>query len=626
MRIIRRKSILLSCAISLMYSSGLVATFISILTLVFTGYHLTPLVAFTLLSIINVLRNSALRSIGEGSQFVYEAYVSFDRIQEFLLLPNLHGLTDAKLFTTGDGKSLVKKKGFENGKANIKYHYTCLQETLKKTAIITKFLDIPHNKNQHPFAGMTNLVLGQTDEPQIVEEGQFQEKSKASIKLTNVTSKVNTENICLLKSISFEADDDNFVIISGVVGSGKSTLLSVIAGEIPVTEGNIQCCGTIAYVPQMPWVFSGTLRENILFGRPFDFDKYTQTIRACALEEDIEGFPDKDQVIVGDRGETLSGGQQVRISLARAVYADYDFYLLDNPLAALDMNVSNHIFKHCILGLLSSKVRLMVSHQESHMKVADQVIVMRNGTVIDKGTFMELNEKEALKEILEPQSNAVQETDLYHEQIPSTKDHFFDNKTFKSMEIPDEDRKIGAVSCTLYWNYLTAGEHPIALAGLFLIFLLSQGKSQKTVCIDDAIKKNPILKLGALILIWSVYESKSFRKIPTRHSYFVVPQVHRYSKQHQFRQNQLSWVKAKMISKGPTARQKQPVWLQVLLVTTKTIWGTIGERISRSHMNTFMQNIVSIFCLKVVVQERACSPLAVVAQTVMNEQANIKSS
>ena len=116
MRIIRRKSILLSCAISLMYSSGLVATFISILTLAFSGYHLTPFIVFTLLSIINVLRNSALRSIGEGSQFVYEAYVSFYRIQEFLLLPNLHGMTDAKLFTKIADKSVVKKKGFENGK------------------------------------------------------------------------------------------------------------------------------------------------------------------------------------------------------------------------------------------------------------------------------------------------------------------------------------------------------------------------------------------------------------------------------------------------------------------------------------------------------------------------------
>ena len=480
MRIIRRKSTLLSCAISLMYSSGLVATFISILTLAFSGYHLTPFIVFTLLSIINVLRNSALRSIGEGSQFVYEAYVSFDRIQEFLLLPNLHGLTDVKLFPNGDGKSMAKKKEFENGKVNIKCHFTYLQESLKKAAYITKFGDIPENKNQHPPVRMTNLVVDHTDKLRIVEEGQ---KRKRSIKLTNVTCKAHAENISLVKSFSFEVKDDNFVVITGPVGSGKSTLLSVIAGEMPVSGGNIQCCGTTAYVPQMPWVFSGTLRENILFGRPFDSVKYIETIRACALEEDIEGFPDKDQVIVGERGDTLSGGQQVRISLARAVYADCDIYLLDNPLAALDMNVSNHIFKQCMLGLLSNKVRLMVSHQESHMKLADQVFVLQKGSVIDEGTFMELNEKEALKDILEPPNSVAQETNLFHEQIPSAKVYCSDNKTVRSMEIPDEDRKFGAVSCKLYWKYLTAGVHPIALVWLLLIFLLSQGKSRRTVFI-----------------------------------------------------------------------------------------------------------------------------------------------
>ena len=507
MRIIRRKSILLSCAISLMYSSGLVATFISILTLAFSGYHLTPFVVFTLLSIINVLRNSALRSIGEGSQFVYEAYVSFDRIQEFLLLPNLHGLTDAKLFTDADGKSVIKKKGFENGKTvNIKCHFTYLHESLKKAAIISKFVDIPDNKNQHPPVGMLNLVSSQTDKL------QFQEKC---VKLTNVTSKLNSENKCLVKSFSFEAKDENFVVITGPVGSGKSTLLSLIAGEIPVTEGNIQRCGTIAYVPQKPWVFSGTLRENILFGRPFHFDKYIRTIRACALEEDIARFPDKDQVIVGERGDTLSGGQQVRISLARAVYADCDIYLLDDPLAALDINVSNHIFKDCILSLLSNKVRLMVSHQISHMKLADEVIVLHNGSVIDKGTFWELNEKEALKEILESHNNVAQETIFFQEQIPSTKVHCSDNKTMKSMQIPDEDRVTGAVSFKLYWDYLTAGVHPIALAGLLLIFLVTQGKSEKPVCLIKT-NKNSVLKLGPLLFKWSGYQSKSLWETPSR--------------------------------------------------------------------------------------------------------------
>ena len=581
MSITRHKSILLSCAISLMYSSGLVATFISILTLAFSGYHLTPFVVFTLLSIINVLRNSALRSIGEGSQFVYEAYVSFARIQEFLLLPNLHGLTDAKLFANCHGKSLAKKKGFENGKVNIKCRFTYLHESLKKTAITTKFVDIPDNKNQQPPVGMPNLVPSQTDKLPIIEKGKFQEKRKISIKLTNVTCKVNTENKCPVKSFSLEAKDEYFIVITGPVGSGKSTLLSLIAGEIPMTEGNIQCSGTIAYVPQMPWVFSGTLKENILFGRPFDFDKYIRTIRACALEEDIEGFPDKDQVIVGERGDTLSGGQQVRISLARAVYADCDIYLMDNPLAALDMNVSNHIFKHCILGLLSNKVRLMVSHQESHMKLADEVILLHSGAIIDKGTFMELNEKETLKEILEPQNNVAQETNLFQEQMPSTRMRCSDTKTIKSMEISDEDRKTGAVSCKLYWDYLTAGVHPIALAGLLLIFLVSQGMSSLHQL--NGTNKNKILKFGSLLFKWSSYQvcrRVLERPLQGTRIRIVGLQVHLYSKRYKFLtqlfkgESRNDWQNAICEPKMPVCASRD---LHVFLVGAKAVWGS-GKR------------------------------------------------
>ena len=482
MNIIRHKSILLSCAISLMYSSGLAATFISILTLAFSGYPLTPFVVFTLLSIINVLRNSALRSIGEGSQFIYEAYVSFARIQEFLLLPNAYCTTNNKPAINASGNTLLGKKCFETERI----------EGLKEI----KDADIPDNKIQgYGSFGATNLGLSQEDEQiQTTADAKCPNKAKR-ITLTNLTSKRDDQYISL-KSIKFEEQDQNLIIITGPVGSGKSTLLSLIAGEMPVTEGNIQCCGAVAYVPQMPWVFSGTLRENILFGRPFDLDKYIRTIRACALEEDIEGFPDKDQVIVGERGDTLSGGQQVRISLARAVYADCDIYLLDNPLAALDMNVSNHIFKHCILGLLSNKVRLMVSHQESHMKLANKVIVLHNGSMIDKGTFVELNEKETLKEILEPYNNAEKKS--FQEQMPTTKVQCSHNKMIKSMGIPDEDRAIGAVSFKLYWDYLTAGAHPITLAGLLFIFLFCQGKALYQNTTDFTLYGVPLTRLFSL--------------------------------------------------------------------------------------------------------------------------------
>lgn len=474
MKIIRRKSFLLSCAISIMYTSGVVAAFISLVTLAFTGRLLTPFTVFTLLSLINVLRNSVLRSIGEGTYFVYEAYVSFDRIQKFLLLPDLQCVTSEKEATYVGKGSLYEKKRFGKVAVDISDGLACFDEYIKTSCIITKFVKIQDDRNGYYPLGLSNLGLYQT-----IIKGNSQSNTKGCIKLTNVTCQINGDDKVPVKSISFEAKDKTLTVITGPVGSGKSSLLSVIAGEIPVIEGTIDCCDTIAYVPQIPWVFSGTLRENVLFGLPFNYDKYIRAIRACGLEEDIQRFPDRDQVVIGERGDTLSGGQKTRISLARAVYADCGIYLLDNPLAAVDANVGDFIFKRCILGLLSDKVRLMVSHKESHMNLADQVIVLDNGSLVAKGTVLELNGNEALADTLETrhvtEDKKVQEMLLLEEQIRSSKEKTSENSLIRSMEITEEDRVTGAVSFKLYWNYLRAGVHPFILAALIIMFLVCQG-------------------------------------------------------------------------------------------------------------------------------------------------------
>lgn len=476
MKIIRQKSVLVSCGISMMYTSGVVAAFISLLTLVFTGSNLTPFKVFTLLSIINVLRNSALRSIAEGLHFIYEAYVSFGRIQEFLVLPEMHCLTDGK-HSSKNGKDLLfANKRIGKVVVDVSDGLTYFNEYTKKSCIITKFVKIQddHNGNNP----LSSLGLSQTELKKACEPD-----TKAGIKLSNVTCKIIDDNKIPLRSITFEARDKTLTVITGPVGSGKSTLLSLIACEMPTTAGNIEVSGSIAYVPQIPWVFSGTLRENILFGRPFQSEKYFRTIYACALEEDIERFPDRDQVVIGERGNTLSGGQQARVSLARAVYADCDIYLLDNPLAAIDANVGDFIFKHCILGMLSDKLRLMVSHKEYSIKSADQVIILRDGSVIAKGKFEELHEDEAVKDFLEPRSNRIgneaRNTLLLERQSMAAQWDRSENildKSSRSMATPEEDRVTGTVSFKLYWDYLRAGLNPVALVALIIIFILSQGK------------------------------------------------------------------------------------------------------------------------------------------------------
>ncbi|XP_019863205.1 PREDICTED: multidrug resistance-associated protein 4-like, partial [Amphimedon queenslandica] len=151
--------------------------------------------------------------------------------------------------------------------------------------------------------------------------------------------------------------------------------------------------GSIGYASQEAWVFSATLRDNILFGLPYDSDKYESVIEACALEKDIELLPEGDLTLVGERGVTLSGGQKARVNLARAVYRQADVYLLDDPLSAVDAAVSRHLFERCICGILSDKIVILVTHQVQYLERCDAILGLNEGRVLVYG-----NARDVLKE------------------------------------------------------------------------------------------------------------------------------------------------------------------------------------------------------------------------------------
>lgn len=143
------------------------------------------------------------------------------------------------------------------------------------------------------------------------------------------------------------------VAVCGSVGSGKSSLLCSILGEIPQVSGTqMKVHGTKAYVPQSAWIQSGTVRENVLFGKEIDKHFYEDVLEACALNQDIKLWLDGDCTLLGERGLNLSGGQKQRIQLARAVYSDADVYFLDDPFSAVDACTGTHLFKVSIIFLL----------------------------------------------------------------------------------------------------------------------------------------------------------------------------------------------------------------------------------------------------------------------------------
>lgn len=209
----------------------------------------------------------------------------------------------------------------------------------------------------------------------------FFNKTLVSLKDLTVKWNVNSkENV--LKKINFDANKGQLVGIIGPVGSGKSSLLQTILGELEVKAGSIEVNGTISYASQEPWVFASSMRQNITFGAEYDKKRYNDVVKACALEKDFKQFAQGDLTIVGERGASLSGGQKARINLARALYRDSDIYLLDDPLSAVDIHVSKHLFDKCINGYLANKTRILVTHQVHHLKDADHIVILNNVSLI----------------------------------------------------------------------------------------------------------------------------------------------------------------------------------------------------------------------------------------------------
>ncbi|KAH0671192.1 hypothetical protein KY285_025413 [Solanum tuberosum] len=202
-----------------------------------------------------------------------------------------------------------------------------------------------------------------------LEPGEYawdtNESKKSTIKIT--------EKIRIMKGWK--------VAICGSVGSGKSSLICSIMGEIPRISGSsINLNGSKAFVPQSAWIQTGTVRDNVLFGKEMHKAHYDGVVDQCALKRDIEMWADGDLNSVGERGMNLSGGQKQRIQLARAIYSDSDIYLLDDPFSAVDAQTGAHMFKAIVYA----------THQLEFLDASDLILVMKDGRIVQSGKYSEL--------------------------------------------------------------------------------------------------------------------------------------------------------------------------------------------------------------------------------------------
>ncbi|CAL5207702.1 unnamed protein product [Lathyrus oleraceus] len=193
-----------------------------------------------------------------------------------------------------------------------------------------------------------------------------------------------------LADVNLEIKWRHKIAVCGPVGAGKSSLLYAILGEIPKISGTVNVGGTFAYVSQSSWIQSGTVQDNILFGKPMDRTRYEKAIKACALDKDINDFSHGDLTEIGHRGINLSGGQKQRIQLARAVYNDADTYLLDDPFSAVDAHTAAILFNDCVMTALREKTVILVTHQVEFLSEVDTILVMEGGKVIQSGSYESL--------------------------------------------------------------------------------------------------------------------------------------------------------------------------------------------------------------------------------------------
>ncbi|KAF9080570.1 hypothetical protein BGX23_001955 [Mortierella sp. AD031] len=294
---------------------------------------------------------------------------------------------------------------------------------------IAEYLEEPNIKNVFENRRKSNNA------PEIgMKDMSAQWWTTDSAKSTNEdnAAQVRTEDAdqFILRNINVSFPVGELSIICGPTGSGKTSLLMAMLGEMDVLTGHIylprrpldggkdfdSATGLIndgiAYVSQQAWLQNASIRDNILFGSPYEEDRYNEVIEVCALKRDLEILEDGDQTEIGEKGITLSGGQKQRVSLARAIYSRSRHVLLDDCLSAVDAHTAEHIYGKCLVGLImKNRTCILVTH---HVRLciptAKLIVLMSNGEISLQGSVQQLREQGTLSQVLE-EDDEEQNTD-----------------------------------------------------------------------------------------------------------------------------------------------------------------------------------------------------------------------
>jgi ATP-binding cassette subfamily B protein len=245
------------------------------------------------------------------------------------------------------------------------------------------------------------------------------------VEFKNVSFTYPDTGIRALKDISFTIHPGESLAIIGTTGSGKSTVSNLVSrlydvrggeiliDDIPITHYNLTSLRSqIGYVPQDVFLFSDTIANNIAFGiREPDEVKIIQAAKDADVYNNIVEFPMGFATRVGERGITLSGGQKQRVSIARAIVREPKILMLDDALSAVDTKTENNIL-NSMKRIMQGRTTIIISHRVSSAKLANKIIVLVDGSIVEQGTHESLLEQDSFyKELFEKQGQ-LEETEV----------------------------------------------------------------------------------------------------------------------------------------------------------------------------------------------------------------------
>ncbi|KAK7032833.1 ABC protein [Favolaschia claudopus] len=311
-------------------------------------------------------------------------------------------------------------------------------------------------------------------------------ETKAAAKLKDEDTDSQDDPPFRVQNISMQIPRGTLAGVVGRVGSGKSSLLQGLIGEMRLLGGEFSFGGKVAYCAQTAWIQNASLRDNVLFGRPFDSDRYWEVMETACLLPDLQLLPDGDLTEIGEKGINLSGGQKQRVNIARALYCDADVLVFDDPLSAVDANVGKSLFHNAILGAVQrGKTVLLVTHALHFLSQCHYIYTLEGGRISEQGSYQELLEKRGEFARLDAEfggGNVESEAPENLVTVTVTVDEL-KTKSAKAAGtgkiegklITKERRTTGSVSWRVYASYIKAGRGYITMPFLLLAVLGMQG-------------------------------------------------------------------------------------------------------------------------------------------------------